>query len=109
MQDNFAVQSFERGIAAQEAGDFTWKIVSVEVLSERGKPYTVVDKDEGLGKFNGAKLRKLRPSFKETDGTVTVGKDSNIRKNLMYIVELFLWGILLGVVELVYWLLYLGY
>lgn len=27
----------------------------------------------------------------------------------MYMVELFLWGILLDVAELVYWLLYLGY
>ncbi|CAK8564321.1 unnamed protein product [Lathyrus sativus] len=25
-QDNFAVQSFERGIAAQESGSFAWKI-----------------------------------------------------------------------------------
>lgn len=29
MQDNYAVQSFERGIAAQEAGAFTWEIVLV--------------------------------------------------------------------------------
>uniref|UniRef100_M1AQY0 Cytosolic acetoacetyl-coenzyme A thiolase n=1 Tax=Solanum tuberosum TaxID=4113 RepID=M1AQY0_SOLTU len=49
-QDNFAVQSFERGIAAQEAGAFTWEIVPVEVPGGRGKPSTIVDKDEGPGK-----------------------------------------------------------
>lgn len=29
MQDNYAVQSFERGIAAQEGGAFAWEIVPV--------------------------------------------------------------------------------
>lgn len=29
MQDNFAIQSFERGIAAQNEGAFTWEIAPV--------------------------------------------------------------------------------
>ncbi|CAN7089544.1 unnamed protein product, partial [Brassica rapa subsp. narinosa] len=77
-QDDYAVQSFERGIAAQEAGAFTWEIVPVEVSGGRGRPSTIVDKDEGLGKFDAAKLRKLRPSFKENGGTVTAGNASSI-------------------------------
>ncbi|KAG5596502.1 hypothetical protein H5410_037734 [Solanum commersonii] len=77
-QDDYAVQSFERGIAAQEAGAFTWEIVPVEVPGGRGKPSIIVDKDDGLGKFDGAKLRKLRPSFKDKDGTVTAGNASSI-------------------------------
>jgi len=77
-QDDYAVQSFERGIAAQDAGAFAWEIVPVEVSGGRGKPSTIVDKDEGLGKFDAAKLRKLRPSFKETGGTVTAGNASSI-------------------------------
>ncbi|KAG8364499.1 hypothetical protein BUALT_Bualt18G0003600 [Buddleja alternifolia] len=77
-QDNYAVQSFERGIAAQDAGAFAWEIAPVEVSGGRGKPSTIVDKDEGLGKFDAAKLRKLRPSFKETGGTVTAGNASSI-------------------------------
>nr|ACU87560.2 acetyl-CoA C-acetyltransferase [Bacopa monnieri] len=77
-QDDFAVQSFERGIAAQDAGAFSWEIVPVEVSGGRGRPSTTVDKDEGLGKFDAAKLRKLRPSFKETGGTVTAGNASSI-------------------------------
>ncbi|XP_021300847.1 acetyl-CoA acetyltransferase, cytosolic 1 isoform X1 [Herrania umbratica] len=77
-QDNFAIQSFERGIAAQQGGAFAWEIVPVEVSGGRGKPSTIVDKDEGLGKFDAAKLRKLRPSFKDNGGTVTAGNASSI-------------------------------
>jgi acetyl-CoA C-acetyltransferase len=78
-QDNYAVQSFERGISAQENGYFEWEITPVEVSGGRGRPSTIVDKDEGLGKFDAAKLRKLRPSFKETGGSVTAGNASSIR------------------------------
>ncbi|CAL5342270.1 unnamed protein product [Camellia sinensis] len=77
-QDDYAVQSFERGIAAQDSGAFAWEIVPVEVSGGRGKPSTIVDKDEGLGKFDAGKLRKLRPSFKETGGSVTAGNASSI-------------------------------
>ncbi|XP_059449860.1 acetyl-CoA acetyltransferase 2 [Corylus avellana] len=77
-QDNFAVQSFERGIAAKDSGAFAWEIVPVEVSGGRGKPSTIVDKDEGLGKFDAAKLRKLRPSFKDNGGSVTAGNASSI-------------------------------
>ncbi|XP_023554499.1 acetyl-CoA acetyltransferase, cytosolic 1 [Cucurbita pepo subsp. pepo] len=77
-QDDFAVQSFERGIAAKDSGAFEWEIVPVEVSGGRGKPSTNVNSDEGLGKFDPAKLRKLRPSFKENGGTVTAGNASSI-------------------------------
>ncbi|GER49591.1 acetyl-CoA acetyltransferase [Striga asiatica] len=77
-QDDYAVQSYERGIAAQEAGAFAWEIVPVEVSGGRGRPSTIVDKDEGLKKFDAANLRNLRPSFKETGGTVTAGNASII-------------------------------
>ncbi|KAL5699980.1 acetyl-CoA C-acetyltransferase [Ranunculus cassubicifolius] len=77
-QDDFAIQSFERGIAAQTGGNFTWEIAPVEVPGGRGKPSVVVDKDESLGKFDPAKLRKLRPSFKESGGSVTAGNASSI-------------------------------
>lgn len=115
--------------------------MQVEVSGGRGRPSTIVDKDEGLGKvniytsdstlqsmntqiyyvfpwakypwklliiaitviltvlymhytsilitnysyfsgqFDAAKLRKLRPSFKETGGTVTAGNASSIRSH----------------------------
>lgn len=77
-QDSYAIQSYERGIAAQNSGLFAWEIVPVEVSGGRGKPSTIVDKDEGLGKFDSAKLKKLRPSFKENGGSVTAGNASLI-------------------------------
>ncbi|XP_073266042.1 acetyl-CoA acetyltransferase 2 isoform X1 [Populus alba] len=77
-QDSYAIQSFERGIAAQNSGHFSWEVVPVEVSGGRGKPSTIVDKDDGLGKFDAAKLRKLRPSFKENGGSVTAGNASSI-------------------------------
>lgn len=77
-QDSYATQSFDRGIAAQRSGAFAWEIVPVEVFGGRGKPSTIVDKDEGLGKFDATKLRKLRPSFKANGGSVTAGNASSI-------------------------------
>ncbi|KAJ6363815.1 hypothetical protein OIU78_003895 [Salix suchowensis] len=77
-QDSYAIQSFERGIAAQNSGHFSWEVVPVEVSGGKGKPSTIVDKDDGLGKFDAAKLRKLRPSFKENGGSVTAGNASSI-------------------------------
>ncbi|XAR68248.1 Acetyl-CoA C-acetyltransferase [Bertholletia excelsa] len=67
-QDDYAIPSFECSIAAQNNGAFAWEIVPVRYLGGRGKPSTIVDKDEGLAKFDVAKLRKLRPSFKENGG-----------------------------------------
>ncbi|KAJ0988219.1 hypothetical protein J5N97_006575 [Dioscorea zingiberensis] len=77
-QDSFAIQSNERGIAARNSGAFAWEIAPVEVSGGRGKPSTVVDKDESLEKFDPVKLKKLRPSFKENGGTVTAGNASSI-------------------------------
>ncbi|KAE8655724.1 putative acetyl-CoA acetyltransferase, cytosolic 2 [Hibiscus syriacus] len=77
-QDAYAIRSFERGIAAQNNGLLAWEIVPVEVSGGRGKPSTVVDKDEGLRMFDAAKLRKLKPSFKANGGTVTACNVSSI-------------------------------
>uniref|UniRef100_A0A453AB29 Thiolase N-terminal domain-containing protein n=2 Tax=Aegilops tauschii subsp. strangulata TaxID=200361 RepID=A0A453AB29_AEGTS len=77
-QDAFAIQSNERGIAARDSGAFAWEIVPVEVPVGRGKQPVLVEKDESLDRFDPAKLRKLRPSFKENAGTVTAGNASSI-------------------------------
>ncbi|CAL1355909.1 unnamed protein product [Linum trigynum] len=77
-QDSYAIQSFERGMAAQNSGLFSWEITPVEISAGRGKPKSVISKDEGLGKFDAVKLKKLRPSFKDTGGTVTAGNASII-------------------------------
>ncbi|KAK1422555.1 hypothetical protein QVD17_17838 [Tagetes erecta] len=77
-QDDYAVTSFNRAIAAQRNGAFTWEIVPVYVPGGRGKAPTVVDKDEGLTKFDATKLRNLKPSFKVEGGSVTAGNASSI-------------------------------
>ncbi|KAK9084600.1 hypothetical protein Sjap_025011 [Stephania japonica] len=77
-QDDYAIRSFERGIEAQNSGAFDWEIAPVKVSTGRGKPPSVINKDDGLLKFDPAKLRKLRPSFKENGGSVTAGNASSI-------------------------------
>ncbi|CAI9087106.1 OLC1v1021095C1 [Oldenlandia corymbosa var. corymbosa] len=77
-QDSYAIQSFERGTAAQKSGVFAWEIVPVKISGGRGKNPIIIDKDEGLGKFDASKLRKLPPSFKKTGGSVTAGNASLI-------------------------------
>ncbi|CAD6221317.1 unnamed protein product [Miscanthus lutarioriparius] len=76
--DAFAIQSNERGIAARDSGAFAWEIVPIEVPVGREKPPVLIEKDESLDKFDPAKLKKLRPSFKENGGTVTAGIASSI-------------------------------
>uniref|UniRef100_A0A453KIT2 Thiolase N-terminal domain-containing protein n=1 Tax=Aegilops tauschii subsp. strangulata TaxID=200361 RepID=A0A453KIT2_AEGTS len=76
--DAYAIQSNERGIAARDSGAFAWEIVPIEVPVGRGKPAVLVDKDESLDKFDAAKLKKLRPAFKDNAGTVTAGNASSI-------------------------------
>ncbi|XP_074282120.1 acetyl-CoA acetyltransferase IA-like isoform X2 [Silene latifolia] len=50
----------------------------VKVPGGGGKPSTVVHKDEGLSKYDPAKLKKLRPSFNKDGGTITAGNASSI-------------------------------
>ncbi|GER33817.1 acetyl-CoA acetyltransferase [Striga asiatica] len=77
-QDAYAIQSFERGLAAESSGAFSWEIVPVEISGGRGKQSTFINKDDSLAKFDASKLRKLRPSFKENGGSVTAGNASSI-------------------------------
>lgn len=75
-QDNFAIESFTRAIKAWEDGFFARETVPVEVKTRKGT--TVVDRDEDVGKFQGAeKLRALRPAFGK-DSMVTAGNASGI-------------------------------
>ena len=75
MQDDFAVESFKRAIAAQQAGAFAQEIVPVDAPA--GKTTVKVAEDENLKKFNEEKLRQLRPAFGK-EGTVTAGNASSI-------------------------------
>ena len=67
-QDDFAVASFKRAVAASACGHFAKEIEPVEVKA--GKETTLVKEDETPKRFNEEKLRKLRPAF-GPEGTVT--------------------------------------
>jgi acetyl-CoA C-acetyltransferase len=69
-QDEFALRSHQRALAAQESGAFADEIVAVEVPGKKAP--TVVDTDEGPRPDTSAEaLAKLKPAF-QTDGTGTV-------------------------------------
>jgi acetyl-CoA C-acetyltransferase len=84
-QDDYAVRSFERALAAAATGVFQNEIVPLEVKA--GKQTVIVNEDESLKRFNEEKLRKLRPAFSET-GTVTAGNASSINDGAAAVVVL---------------------
>jgi acetyl-CoA acetyltransferase family protein len=77
-QDAFALESQQRAIAAIDAGHFDDQIVPVEVVGRTGE-VTVVSRDEHPRADTSAEaLAKLRPAFRNEDGTVTAGNSSGI-------------------------------
>ncbi len=75
-QDEFALNSHLKAVAAAEAGKFDAEIVPVEIQSRKGT--TVVEKDEGPRAGSTLeKLAKLRPAFQK-DGTVTAANASGL-------------------------------
>lgn len=76
-QDEWAVASHERAIAATESGAFDEEIVAVEVPQRRGESI-VIRHDEGMRPGTTIEsLSKLRAAF-IADGTVTAGNASQI-------------------------------
>jgi acetyl-CoA C-acetyltransferase len=77
-QDEFALRSHQRAVAAQEAGRFDDEIVPVEVPDRRGGS-TVVDRDEHpRADTSMESLGRLRPVLRRQDpeATVTAGNAS---------------------------------
>ncbi|MEY2194203.1 acetyl-CoA C-acetyltransferase [Neobacillus sp. BF23-41] len=71
-QDEWALRSHKRAIAAIESGKFAEEIVSVEVPQRKGAPL-VVENDESPRKDTSIeRLAKLAPVFNST-GTITAG------------------------------------
>jgi acetyl-CoA C-acetyltransferase len=73
-QDEFAVNSHRKAVAAIRECRFKSQIVPVEIPSrKKGQPPTRFEKDEGPREDTSAEaLRALKPAFKK-DGTVTAG------------------------------------
>lgn len=75
-QDELAVLSHQRAVAAQKEGKFREEIVPVELKTKKGT--IIVDTDEHPRQdIKLESLSKLRPAFKE-GGTVTAGNASGV-------------------------------
>ena len=84
MQDEFAIASQQKAIAAQDAGNFVEEIVPITV--KQGKTEVVFAADEYINrKTTLEKLGTLRPAFKK-DGTVTAGNASGINDGASFVV-----------------------
>jgi 3-oxoadipyl-CoA thiolase len=76
-QDEFALESHRRAIAAADAGRFDEELVPVPVPQPKGDP-VVAHADEGPRPDTTLeKLARLRPAFRE-NGTVTAGNSSTL-------------------------------
>jgi acetyl-CoA C-acetyltransferase len=75
-QDQYAIESFNRAIAAQKAGKFAAEITPVEIVGRKGE-VTKIDADEGPAKVQFDKIPTLKPAFDKT-GTVTAANASGI-------------------------------
>ena len=84
-QDDFAIASFERAIAATKSGAFADEIVPIDAPA--GKTTQRITEDENLKKFNAEKLRQLKPAFGK-EGTITAGNASSINDGAAAIVAM---------------------
>lgn len=75
-QDNFAIQSYKRTAASNEAGYLKNEIVPVEVPQRRGDAI-IVNEDEEFKKVKFEKIPALRAAFSK-EGTVTAANASTI-------------------------------
>lgn len=76
MQDNYAIQSYQRSATASDSGKFDNEIVPVSVPQRRGDAI-IVSKDEEFTNVKLDKIPSLSPVFTK-DGTVTAANASTI-------------------------------
>ena len=74
-QDEFALASLSRALAANNDGTFAWESAPVTVGGRKGD--VVVDRDEQPAKAAPDKIPTLKPAFRK-DGTVTAANSSSI-------------------------------
>jgi len=74
-QDEFALSSLSRALAANRDGTFDWETTPVTVSGRKGD--VVIDHDEQPAKASPEKVPTLKPAFRK-DGTVTAANSSSI-------------------------------
>lgn len=75
MQDEYAINSYKRAMAASENGNFKEEIIPLEISTPKGNIY--IDKDEEPDKVKFDKIPSLKPVFQK-DGTVTAANASSL-------------------------------
>lgn len=84
MQDEFALASQKKAIAAVDAGRFKDEIVPITIKSKKGD--IVFGTDEYPNRTTDIeKLGKLKPAFKPDGGTVTAGNASGINDGASFV------------------------
>lgn len=76
-QDEWALRSHKRAIAATESGKLLEEIVPVEVPQRKGEPVTVSVDEAPRKDTSLEKLAQLKPAF-DKDGTITAGNAPGI-------------------------------
>lgn len=74
-QDEYAIESYNRARAAQEAGIFDWECVEIVMQDRKGEKK--VSRDEECTKFMPDKFPGLKPAFAK-NGTITAANASKI-------------------------------
>jgi 3-oxoadipyl-CoA thiolase len=77
-QDEFALESQQRAVAAIEAGRFDDQLVPIEVPQRKGDPILVGRDEHPRADSTLEALARLRPAFAKDGGTVTAGNASGI-------------------------------
>jgi acetyl-CoA C-acetyltransferase len=70
-QDNFALASHQKAVAAQQAGKFSNEMVPIEIADRKGT-ITILADESPRADTSVESLAKLKPAFRK-DGTVTAG------------------------------------
>ncbi len=76
-QDEFALQSHRKAVAAQSSGTFAGEILPIEIPSRKGDPVAVNTDEQPRSDTSLDKLAKLAPAFRK-GGTVTAGNSSSL-------------------------------
>src|SRR6266576_3802039 len=76
-QDEFALRSQQRAVAATAAGKFSDEVVPLEIKGRKGDVTSFITDEHVRGDTKIESLRKLAPVFSK-DGTVTAGNSSGI-------------------------------
>lgn len=76
-QDQFALRSHQRAIAAMDAGKFAEEIIPISVPQHKGDPKLVSIDERPRRDANLESMSRLKPAFRK-DGTVTAGNSSGL-------------------------------